>query len=131
MHGPVPYASLLSTTTKRTSLALSTYSMLWMALHRSFAQNVPATTFEEARCCSSAAIPILSCPNKLPLHLSAGCPGGEGPVTVISSASAHPVHLSHCLWPLLRYRYLVRSAHKRAERSRGDANERSSPCLKS
>ena len=57
--------------------------------------------------------------------------GGEGPVTVISSASAHLVHLSHCLWPLLRYRYLVRSAHKRAERSRGDANERSSPCLKS
>ena len=57
--------------------------------------------------------------------------GGEGPVTVISSASAHPVHLSHFLRPLLRYRYLPRSAHKRAERSRGDANERSSPCLKS
>lgn len=79
MHGPVPYASLLSTTTKRTSHALSTYSMLWMALHRSFAQNVPATTFEEAWCCSSAAIPILSCPNKLPLHLSADCPGWRRP----------------------------------------------------
>ena len=79
MHGPVSYASLLSTTTKRTSLALSTYSMLWMALHRSFAQNVPATTFEEARCCSSTAVPILSCPNKLPLHPSAGCPGWRRP----------------------------------------------------
>lgn len=131
MHGPVPYASLLSTTTKRTSLALSTYSMLWMALHRSFAQNVPATTFEEARCCSSAAIPSSRVQISCHFTQRQAARGGEGPVTAISSASAHPVHLSHCLWPLLRYRYLVRSAHKRAERSRGDANERSSPCLKS
>mgnify|MGYP000305031837 CR=1 FL=1 len=61
-----------------------------------------------------------------------GAPGsGEGPVTAITSASApFGTFVSFLVGPP-EISCLPRSARERTERPRGDANERSSPCLKS